>query len=63
MNAITAQMCQSRDKKRLQTVKIYQRMEETARTGTSGFSYCWVIAVFGGKKQLSVRTSVKAKSC
>lgn len=54
---------QKKIKNRLNTVKIYQRTEETAHGGTSGFSYCWVIAGFGGKKQLSVRTSVKAWSC
>jgi len=63
MNTITAQMYQWRDKSRLKTVKSYHRTKETAHRGTSGFGYCWVIAGFGGKKQLSARTSVKAWSC
>lgn len=56
-------MHQSRHKNGVKTVQIYQRPGETAQRGTSGFSYCSVIAGFGGKKQLSARTSVKAQSC
>ncbi len=55
MNTIKAQMYRHRDKNRLKTVKIYQRTEETAHNGASGFSYCWVIAGIGGRKQLSAR--------